>query len=229
MSAFAAGSAAVQVADVQARAGQEVAVTFCVENATFANYDVAITWDTAVMTLTEIRAGEDYTGLFMANPANGFVSYANSHDLTLTGALFTAIFQVAENAPDGRYSVGLDVEYIADMYLEDLTVTVTAGSVTVGDVEAETVPPAPTEDMTYVPPETIPEKPTEAGTAATDPAEQTQPVETEGETAQPGDTGADEVPAPGDDNMPMYIALGVMVLSAVVIIVVLICKRRTAK
>lgn len=225
---LAAGSATVTVSNVQAKAGQDVAVTFTISECAFANYGMTITYDASVMNLTEVRPGTGYSGLFVPNTENGVVGYANSADTKLSGELFTAVFRVAEDAPDGTYAVGLDMDFIADQDLEDLAVTVVSGSVTVGDTDAETIPPPP-EEMTFVPPEIddqtepVPPDasvPADAGDASGQAPDADLP-------AADSDNAVD-ISAPAD-NTPLYIAAGVMALALIAIVVILIRRRRTAK
>ena len=229
LAALAAGAATVTAEDVQAKAGQQVAVRFTVTETAFTAYDMIITYDTSVMTLTEIRAGTGYTGMFASNASNGKVGYANNQDQSLEGELFTAVFQVAEDAPDGTYSVSVDVDYICDQEFIDLDVSVVSGSVTIGDVDAETVPPPPEEEMTFVPPEvddrTEPVPPDASVPADMgDTPDQDIPVDT------PAVDGgyAEDISAPAD-NTALYIGLGVMALALIAIVVILLLKRRTAK
>lgn len=228
LAGFAVESATVTVADVQAKAGQQVAVTFGVSQVAFAAYDMIITYDDTVMTLLEIRAGTGYSGMFAANASNGMVGYANSHNQTLDGELFTAVFQVAENAPGGVYPVSVDVDYICDQEFVDLDVSVVPGSVTIGDVDAETVPPPPEEEMTFVPPEIDDQtEPVPPDASVPDDAVDGVIQEPGGNGAVDSDIAVDSS-APGG-NTPLYIGLGVMAAALIAIVVALILKRRTAK
>lgn len=232
---LAAGSAVVTISHVQAKAGDEVAVAFTISDATFANYGLTITYDDAAMTLTEVRPGAGYSGLFVPNTENGIIAYANSVNVTIGGELFIAVFRVAEDAADGVYAVDLDVDFIADETLEDLTVTVEAGSVTIGDVAAESVPPAPSEEMTFTLPEGVEEEtdplPPDASASAPG-GEEEIPQQTHyaEDSNKPGDTAQnDGASAQPGGSTALYIAAGVMALALIAIVVILILKRRTAK
>ena len=131
--ASAAEEARVSGSQETANAGSEVTVAFSIEEATFASYEMQIVnYDTDVLTLIGISQGEASKGYFDYNDSlNGKVAGANSQDSTVSGALFYATFKVADDAQPGTYNVGISVDYVANIATDDLTISASAGSVTI--------------------------------------------------------------------------------------------------
>ena len=128
--AFAAGSASVYGNSKTVSAGDKVTISFSLsEPATFAVYEMQISYDSTVLTLDSIDKGAASDGYFDSNVANGKVAFASSEDITVSGTLFSATFTVSENAQPGTYPVNLSIGYIADENLEYLTVSAAGGTV----------------------------------------------------------------------------------------------------
>ncbi|MBQ8831063.1 MAG: hypothetical protein IJ017_05655 [Oscillospiraceae bacterium] len=126
--ALAAG-ATLTVSNETASAGETVTVSFSISEATFATYQVGLTYDSSVLTLKSIQQGAATQGLFSGGSK---ASAMNMADYTANGVLFTATFDVADTAPVGTYTVGAAVENftMADA-VTTLSVGVASGSVTV--------------------------------------------------------------------------------------------------
>lgn len=128
--AFAAGTASVYGNAKTVHAGEEVTISFSISQATFSVYEMQVSYDSSVLTLVSLDNGS-FSGLFQSNIANGKVAFAAGGNITGSGVLFTAKFRVAADAAPGTYPVILNVGYVADETLEDLTVSASNGSVTV--------------------------------------------------------------------------------------------------
>ena len=126
--AFAAGSASVYGNSKTVHAGDEVTISFSITEATFSSYEMQISYDSSVLTLVSLNNGS-FGGAFQSNTANGKVAFAAGGNVTGSGTLFSATFQVAADAAPGTYPVSLHLGYVADETLEDLTVSASGGSV----------------------------------------------------------------------------------------------------
>lgn len=140
--AFAAGTLELEVSSVTAAniAGEEVAVTVsAVSNSGYGAGAIGVTWDGSVLELK----GVEYTEIAPDNGSEPITTPLNSglyriafgdsqatEDFTGTGAFFTLVFQVAENATDGVYTITLDDPDVNDQTNDPVTVTAQPGTVT---------------------------------------------------------------------------------------------------
>lgn len=118
--ALAAGTATVGINNKTAKAGEEVTLTVTV-NGEFANYELYVKAG-APLTITNISG-------VVANVGTGKVAYAAAENVGSHS--FTVTVKVADDAKPGTYPVNADVLFVADRNLEELTVSVSSGSVTV--------------------------------------------------------------------------------------------------
>ena len=127
--AFAAGSATVSASSATAKAGDEVTISFTLSGSQFANYGMQVTAD-PVLTLIGISQGPASNGAFVGNSGNGVVGFGATYNCN-GGVIFTATFKVSADAKPGTYPVSVNMDYVADANMDDLSVSVVAGYVTV--------------------------------------------------------------------------------------------------
>lgn len=125
--AFAAGSATVSANSVNAKAGDEVTISFTLSGDKFASYGMQITAD-ANLTLTGIQQGPASNGAFVGNAKNGVVGFGATYNCD-PGVIFTATFKVSANAKPGKYPVNVIMDFVADEKQDDLSVGVAGGYV----------------------------------------------------------------------------------------------------
>lgn len=118
--ALAAGSATVGINDKTAKAGEEVTLTVTVKGE-FANYELYVKAGSP-LTITNISG-------VVANVGTGKVAFADAENVGQHS--FTVTVKVAEDAKPGTYPVSAEVLFVADRNLEELSVSVDNGSVTV--------------------------------------------------------------------------------------------------
>ena len=127
--AFADGTT-VYVEDVGAGAGEEVIVDVIISgNTGFAAAKVELNYDSSVLTLKGITTGLLTGGA--VNHEKGIVSFASAMDVTGNGVLLSAIFVVAEDAPDCVTTVSVNVPRLANTSSESLSPAIYSGSVSV--------------------------------------------------------------------------------------------------
>ena len=126
-----AASTTVKVSDVTALPGEQVSVDVSISgNTGFGSGKFTIEYDSNVLTLTKL----DTKGKLLAggapNVAKGKISFAKATDVTDDGVLFTAIFDVNADAPNGVYVISVKVEDMTSAEThEPVTLTTKKGSV----------------------------------------------------------------------------------------------------
>ena len=127
--AFAAGTA-IYVDSVNAKAGEEVTIDVSISgNTGFAAAKVQLVYDSSVLKLTGITPGLLAGGA--VNEAKGLVTFSSATNVTSDGVLLSATFVVADNAPDGKASVSVNVSRLANVDSVSLNPSVSAGGVSV--------------------------------------------------------------------------------------------------
>lgn len=118
-----------------AEPGETVTITFSASgNPGFATYAATINYDHSVLELKSIEKGAlSSAGVFVANEAIDFVTYAGMFDVEGDGVLFTATFVIKAGAPAGTYPVtaSLDTSSTANAAAELVRFGIVGGSVTV--------------------------------------------------------------------------------------------------
>ena len=118
-----------------AEAGETVTVSFSVTgNPGFATFGAQINYNSDVLELTAISAGElCNSGMFIPNVNNGMVAYTGTTNVNGDGVLFTATFEVKEGAAVGTYDVTatLDTTTTANENYEPVEFAIVGGAVEV--------------------------------------------------------------------------------------------------
>ena len=140
-SVSAAGTASLSVAQVTANPGDEVEVTITLAgNPGLAGLELAVAYD-SVLTLTDVTFGSTFGSLVTAaepytNP-QVLAMISPTEASTANGVFATLTFKVAETATNG-YNAAIIVTYdednVFDADLDNVLLTVTNGSVTVGGI-----------------------------------------------------------------------------------------------
>lgn len=117
-------------------------VTFSVKNNPgFMSYGAKINYDSTALKLVSIKKGLSTDGsTFSGNIKNGKIGFADSADITDDGILFTAVFELTENAEPGKtYNVTVTMMDMVNAEYKDITldVVVSGGSITVPAAECK--------------------------------------------------------------------------------------------
>ena len=134
VSAFAADSISVSatVNAATAKPGDTIEVVVSASSASFAGYSVTLSYDTAALKLLKVTKNDDNNpGFFSGNPGTGIVSMITDTDITASGELFTAKFEVLAGAADGNYAVSLVNASFTKANKDKLTTSASGTSVTV--------------------------------------------------------------------------------------------------
>ena len=128
-----AASTTVTVDDVSVEPGEEVKVDVIISgNTGFCNGKFKLDYDSSVLTLTKIDTKGKILSGATVNLAKGMVSYAKATNITKDGVLFTAIFEVKEDAPNKVCVISVKVEDMTNIESEEEVNPVTKkGSITV--------------------------------------------------------------------------------------------------
>ena len=118
-----------------AEAGESVTISFTLaENPGFAAFGAQINYDAEALELVEIKQGAILSGAFMGNPANGKIGFAAmGTNITATGVVFTATFQIKEGAELGTYpvTVTMDPASTVDASSNPVTLSIAGGEIEV--------------------------------------------------------------------------------------------------
>ena len=131
--ALAAGSAEVSVSSATVLPGDEVTLVVSIaNNPGFGSGKFVVEYDTSVLTLTDITAGE-LLPIATVNLKQNLINTMSTKNVTANGVLFTVTFKVAANAANGEYPVNVVVKNLnsADKGNAAVATTVVAGKVTV--------------------------------------------------------------------------------------------------
>lgn len=128
-----AASTTVTVDDVSVEPGEEVKVDVIISgNTGFCNGKFKLDYDSSVLTLTKIDTKGKILSGATVNLAKGMVSFAKATNITKDGVLFTAIFEVKEDAPNKVCVISVKVEDMTNIESEEEVNPVTKkGSITV--------------------------------------------------------------------------------------------------
>ena len=134
----AAGSGSIYGSGETAEAGDTVTVFFALSNNPgIWGLNGQVTYDTSVMTLTSVSAGEVFSSSeimmpeSLGNPFSFLATASSIADKTGTGALIYLTFEVKSNAAVGDYSIGLNVTQAINVNEEDISVSVSSASIEV--------------------------------------------------------------------------------------------------
>ncbi len=176
---LAAGTATLAVSSAEAAPGETVTLTVSLsDNPGYAAFNMTVDFDETRLEMTDFKLST-VGGLSAASAATRTATYASLAESTADGALATLTFRVRDDAPGGTAGVGLTGVAFFNASEKRVSVTITAGGITVAGEEA---PQAPT--GTEKPADSTP-TPTAASTAAPETASAASPVP----TAIPGTAG----------------------------------------
>ena len=125
----------IKVSKEIAKCGEMVSVSVEIQgNTGFKAYGMTLGYDSAVLELSSITAGEkSATGFFNGNTNTSIIGYANNATVEGDGVLFTVTFKVLTNVA-GEYPVHIELDAIGISSQDKMAATVVNGSVTVEHV-----------------------------------------------------------------------------------------------
>lgn len=108
-------TAQIQVGTVSGKPGEAVTVPVSISNNPgFAGFTFVIDYDSSVMTLDSIAKGDilstSGSGAFTAGTTTKTVNWTDSANTTENGVVLYLAFKIADNAPDGDYSVSVSLK-----------------------------------------------------------------------------------------------------------------------